>query len=62
MIGTQNEKKTVCVIGAGAAGMTCGHLLKNKKFNLIILEASETFGERNRIRRRRNSREQIYLL
>ena len=40
-------KKTVCSVGSGAAGMTCGHLLK-KYFNVIILEACETFGGRVR--------------
>ena len=41
-----HNKKRVCIIGAGAAGMTCGHLLKNMNYNLIILEASNTFGGR----------------
>ena len=40
--------KTVCIIGAGVSGMTCGNLLKKKNFNVIILEASDTFGGRIR--------------
>ena len=41
-----DTKKSVCIIGAGVAGMTCGHLLKNKNYDVIILEASNTFGGR----------------
>ena len=41
---SQNEK--VIIIGAGAGGMTAGHLLKQRGINFEILEASSSYGGR----------------
>ena len=40
------EKQKVIIIGAGAAGMTAGHLLRQRGIDFEILEASSSYGGR----------------
>ena len=41
-----DKKKSVIIIGAGAAGLTAGYLLKQKGVDFRILEANSNYGGR----------------
>jgi monoamine oxidase len=46
------ERGTVAVLGAGIAGLTVAYELRNRGYDVVILEATERAGGRNRTARR----------
>ena len=42
----EKSKKAVVIVGAGVAGLSAGHLLEKKGFEVVIFEASNRIGGR----------------
>ena len=45
----RGAKSSICVIGAGVAGLRCADFLLQKGFNVTIFEARDRFGGRVRL-------------